>query len=85
MKTTQNLIESNGELFRSIVNGKNFMTPHLLGYYSVTNGEAELTEGDFMGDDIYGVTVVLNNVHETELSKKCDSITEALNYISTLN
>ena len=86
MKTNQiELTKSNGSIFTAVVKGKNFMTPYLIGYYKVTDGEAELTEGDFMGDDIYGVTVVKNGVQECELSKICDSRNEAIDYILSLN
>lgn len=83
MKTLNNSMEA-GKLFNSIVKGKNFMTPHVLGYYQINNGAAELTTGDFMGNDMFGVTIVKDGEHQYDLSKCFDNKEEATEYIYSL-
>jgi len=84
MKTLETPQRSNGNIFRQYVKGNNFMTPYLVGYYAITNGEAEVTKGDFLGNTIYGVTVVQNNHKDDDLSKCCHSMDEVLEYIGEL-
>lgn len=76
--------------FQNVVKGRNFFTPRVLGWYKIENGAIELstvksnqprgiTESGFM-EDVYGVTVVLNGVYDSERSKIFDSFEEALGY-----
>lgn len=77
--------QSAADYFRAIVKGQNFMTPYLIGHYRIKGGVAEITEGDFMGDSIYGVTIVRKGVNDHDASKKCDSLQEAYDYVNELN
>lgn len=84
METTIKLKRSSGNVFRKLVGKPNFMTPDLIGYYKIKNGEAELTKGSFMSNVLYGVTVVQDNRKNDDLSKCCHSMDEALEYINIL-
>lgn len=84
MKTLETVQKTNGNLFRQYVKGDNFMTPDLIGYYRIKNGEAEVTKGSFIGNTIYGVTVVQNNRKDDDLSKCCHSMDEVMEYITSL-
>ncbi len=58
------------EIFKSVVKGRNFMTPNVLGYYKIKNGAVELSTGKGFTDNmLYGVTVVKDNEHNHELSQ----------------
>lgn len=73
------------EIFKSVVKGKNFMTPNVLGYYKVKNGAAELSIGKgFTNNMMYGVTVVKDNEHNHELSQVFYSELKAREYIKSL-
>lgn len=75
-----------GRLFRSIVPHKNVFTPNIIEYFSIENGAVELSSGDVIfGEGIkYGVTIVKDGKHNTDLSKLFFDKTEAINYIKTL-
>lgn len=92
MKTTIESRKSAQSIFTDVVKGTNFMTNELVGYYYIPNGAAELTTSStrFMGNAMYGVTVVKDGRKADDLSK-CFSDTdrntakqEALNYINSL-
>jgi len=71
--------------FQSVLKGKNFMTPDILGYYKIKYGSVELSTGKgFSGGTMYGVTVVKEGIHNHELSKCVHSKNEAIEYIKTL-
>jgi hypothetical protein len=71
--------------FLSVVKGKNFMTPHVLGYYGNAKTAVELSQGTgFSHEKIFGVTVVLDGIHDNDKSKCFYSETEAINYIKQL-
>ena len=75
--------------FTSVVTGRNFITPKILGYYSINNGAAELSCGDgIFGSVIYGVTVVRNGrqVFSTEDNggRSFANKGEAIQYIELL-
>ena len=75
---------SQGRIFNSIIKSKNVMTPNILGYISIPNGIVELSEGDFMKSKVFGVTVIKNNIHRSDLSKPFNDIDCAIIYIKTL-
>jgi hypothetical protein len=75
---------ANGVYFRSIVKGKNFITPDILGYYTIVDGVAELSEGDVLDNPVFGVTVVKNGKHDTSLSQGFSNKEKALAYIAEL-
>lgn len=85
MKTTTQLKKSSGNTFTRIVTKPNFMTPDLIGYYRIKNGEVEVTKGSFLGNTIYGVTVVQGNRKDDDLSKCLHSIDEVMEYVESLN
>lgn len=73
--------------FRTVVKGKNFMTPTISGYWAVADYVIELSRGtDFDGNKIYGVTVVnrVTKGTENELSKMVSSLAEAKAYMKYL-
>lgn len=80
MKTTAR------QIFKSVVSGKNFMTPNIKGYYKINDTSAiELTTGKgFTGNTLYGVTVVLNGEHNNNLSQSFNTEYKAMDYIKTL-
>ena len=58
------------EIFRSVVKGTNFMTPNIISHHKIKGGAVELSSGKgFSGSTMYGVTVVKDNKHNTDLSK----------------
>lgn len=71
--------------FYKVVKGANWMTPKLLEFYPIKNGVVELSTGSkFCDSTPFGVTVVKNNVHDTDLGRCLWSLDEALNYIKSL-
>ena len=71
--------------FKKIVKGTNFVTPTVLGYYSIKDGVAELSYGTgFRHEPIFGVTVVKNGKHDHELSNPFFDKKEAIEYIASL-
>ena len=77
---------SDGKLFRSVYRfGPNIMTPDYRGYFSIENGEVELSSGRGMdGELIIGVTVVQNGDAAPELSKMFRNEDFARRYIVAL-
>lgn len=68
---------------RGVFQGKNFMTPRILGYYKLAQGYAELSEGRGIDQGrIFGVTV---KDHPTAASKLCFSRGDAIDYIKELS
>lgn len=64
--------------------GSNFMTPHVIAYYKLRKGYAELSEGTGMSrQPIYGVTVHPDS--DRTRSKLCHSHSEALEYIGSMS
>lgn len=75
-----------GIQFREVVKGNNFMTPRLLGYINTKKGICEITTGNkFLDVEMFGVTVVTNNVKNNDLSKNLNSLKEVEEYIDELN
>ena len=71
--------------FKKVVKGKNFMTPNVIGYYQIANGVAELSYGmGFNHRYVFGVTVVQNKKHNSELSDLFFDKKEAIEYIASL-
>ena len=78
---------SNGNEFRQVVGGRNFMTPKLSGYFQSGDYQCEISRGSGIdGQTIYGVTVVNTDTmqHDHDLSKLCHSLYEAKAYIKKL-
>lgn len=82
-----------GNKFRSIVKGKNIVTPDILGFYRKGEYDIELSSGSLfsgthkgVNDLLYGVTVVntITKNHEHELSKCFDNKKSAIKYMETL-
>ena len=75
-----------GKQFREVVKGNNFMTPKLLGYINTKKGICEITTGNkFLDLEMFGITVITNNVKNNELSKCLNSYKDVENYIDELN
>lgn len=72
------------EIFKKVINGKNFVTPTIINYYKIKNGACELAGGTLLYDVYYGVTVVKNNKYNETLSKSFETIERAKTYINTL-
>lgn len=73
--------------FRTVIKGSNFMTPHIVGFWSVGNYVCELSKGnDFSGGRIYGVTVVNRETQERELEldQSFNSLAQAKAYMRSL-
>ena len=63
--------------------GKNFITPDVIKYKAKRNRVVELSQGDFLGKDIYGVTVrdyQSGKWKDPELSKSFATRKSADNY-----
>ena len=70
-----------GKQFREVVKGNNFMTPRLLGYINTKKGICEITTGNkFLDLEMFGITVVTNNVNNHELSKSLNSMKEVVDF-----
>lgn len=73
--------------FRAVMGGKNIFTPIILDYREIKGGVVEISRGK-QGDEFfggkYGVTVVRDGEHMSDLSDLFESLTEALDYIKTL-
>lgn len=75
------------QLFRSVIKGRNIMTPQFVRYAETLNYIIELSTGTgFEGEPIYGVTVVNKHTgqHEFELSDMFYSREFAEAYIADL-
>ena len=70
-----------------VFRGQNFMTPDVVAYYKLGKGYAELSKGEFLGNDIYGVTVGpdMPDGSKDPRSKCCHSLAEAKAYIKELS
>lgn len=70
------------ETIKSYFKGRNFVTPIVLDYGYKGKLVYELSEGDFLGDKIFGVTVVnTEDVEDKSLSRSFDSLNEAYRFI----
>lgn len=70
------------EQIKTYFKGKNSMTPTILEYGQRKNYVFELSEGMFMGNKIFGVTVVdPENQEDNSLSESFDSLNEAYAHI----
>lgn len=75
-----------GIQFREVVKGNNFMTPRLLGYINTKKGICEISTGNkFLDIEMFGVTVITNNVNNHELSKNLNSFKDVEEYIDELD
>lgn len=75
-----------GKQFREVVKGNNFMTPIIVGYVNTKKGICEITRGNkFLDLEMFGITVITNNVKNNELSKCLNSYKDVENYIDELN
>lgn len=81
------------KIFTDVVEGRNCFTPVLDSYFLIPHGAIELsrdnqygrrnlTESRFM-EDVYGVTVVLDGKHRSDLGELFNSRKEAIAYIMT--
>lgn len=79
---------------RGVFPGKNFMTPHIEGYYKLREGYAELSSGEGMTrEPIFGVTVRglaranddVGRALERERSKMFHSRKAAIDYIKEMS
>ena len=82
MKTLQK--KSAKEIFKNAVKGKNFCTPEILYFEHIKNGVIEFSRGKIMGSINYGVTVVISDKMNFDLSKNFNNKQQALNYIKSL-
>ena len=73
--------------FTTVVGGSNFMTPDVLAFYTTLNFIVELSEGDFMGSSMYGVTMIdkITNTHIYNLSKSFKTLGSSNNYIDNID
>ena len=49
---------TDGQIFRSVVKSKNFITEKVLYYKRAGRFISEVSKGDFMGNTIYGITTI---------------------------
>lgn len=79
--------QTSGQIFRSLVPNKNFMTPNVIEYITVRDYEVELSSGNGIGGTpIFGVTVVNRVTRERclELDDSFEDIKTARLYINEL-
>ncbi len=74
-----------GLQFEQIVKGKNFFTPNLIGYTEIIGGIAEITKGEFMATELWGITIVKEGISRSDLSASFGSYKEVEEYITKLN
>ena len=77
------------QTFRSIVKGRNFITPKVLKYGKTGRHIYELSDGEgFKHNIMYGITVITledcNWKYNTDLGKMCEDLNEATSYIKQL-
>ena len=75
------------EVFRRVIKGKNFITPTSIEYIESGHYVSEISKGNFMGEDVYGVTVVNRQDFTREVALSCgpfDTFGEAKNYAEEL-
>lgn len=54
-----------GEEFRKIVKGENFITPEIIGFRTLGSSLiVEISKGKFLGDTVYGATIVNTDTKE---------------------
>lgn len=83
MKT--HLIKTDGSHFRRVIRGENMMTPNLIGFYKIKDGEVEISQGTgIWGDELYGVTVVIGGKQSYELNALEKSLADAEEYVKSL-
>jgi hypothetical protein len=77
---------SNAKQFEEVVKGKNFMTPDVVRFGQQGDYVYELSKGEFLGDEIYGVTVVdlRTKSKRDDLSSSFQSYEQANDYINDL-
>jgi hypothetical protein len=63
----------------------NFMTPVILGYEVINGYAVEFSTGVFMGDHLYGVSVVTLDGERTDLGQSFDSEIAARHYAADLS
>ena len=69
----------------SLFKGRNFITPNVIEYGRAGVFVYELSTGRFMSANLYGVTVLTLNGEKTERSRCLHSMTDAREYILTLD
>ena len=76
-----------GQHFRSVLKNKNLITNEVLGYIDTNHGIAEIStsHAKFLDMDMFGITLVKENVHDTKRSKCVNSMEEVEKYIEDLN
>jgi len=73
------------EKFTSVIKNKNAITSTVVSYYELDDGVIELSIGKgFYNKKIWGVTVVKEEKHRTDLSDCFSNFNEAMNYIKYL-
>lgn len=73
--------------FRTVIKGKNFMTPHIVGFWAQGDYVIELSRGNsFDGGKMYGVTVVnrVTQERELDLDQSFNSLGQAKAYMKGL-
>tara|TARA_R110000822_G_scaffold307285_1_gene434223 strand:- start:996 stop:1253 length:258 start_codon:yes stop_codon:yes gene_type:complete len=84
MNTTINKTKTAKQIFQNAVKGENFCTPEILYFEHIKNGVIEFSRGKIMGSLNYGVTVVMSDKINFDLSKNFNNKKQALNYIESL-
>ena len=72
------------EIFKNAVKGENFCTPEILHFEHIKNGVVEFSKGKIMKSINYGVTVVIFDKMDFDLSKNFNNKKQALEYIGSL-
>lgn len=73
------------DIFRSVVQGSNFLTPYIFRYEKINETSAlEYTHSNEGAETLYGITVVLDGVKSDELSKCFNAPRHAEAYICEL-
>ena len=73
--------------FTSIVRGENFMTPTVVKYLKIGNYVVEISKGEFLREDIYGVSVAdtINKKARHDLSHGgFKTLDDAIEYANSL-
>lgn len=80
------MIQTNGQAFRSVVKGNNFMTPDLVGFYQSGPYHIEISQGTGLleGTTLFGVTVANYYKHLHDLGQCFGTLDEAMKYAESL-
>ncbi|MGK0324846.1 MAG: hypothetical protein ACJA1D_000178 [Polaribacter sp.] len=84
MNTTINKKKTAKEIFKNAVKGENFFTTEILHFEHIKNGVIEFSKGKIIDSMNYGVTVVIADKIDLELSTNFKNKKKAINYIKSL-